>query len=38
MHPAVRMGLTVALAAVGFLAFCLIIVVLISIMWMSPIG
>jgi hypothetical protein len=38
MHPVVRAGLTVALAAVGFLAFCLIIAALVMIMWMSPVG
>jgi hypothetical protein len=32
------MSLTVALAAVGLAAFCLIMAVLVMIMWASPIS
>jgi len=32
------MGLTVALVAVGFLAFCLIVITLVTIMWWAPVG
>jgi len=38
MKQAVRAGLTVALAAVGFIAFCLLITAIIMITWASPIG
>lgn len=38
VKPVVRMGLTVALVAVGLIAFCLIVFVLASIMWAAPIG
>ena len=32
------MGLTVALAAVGLIALCVIVLALASIMWAAPIG
>jgi len=31
-------GLTVALAAVGFIAFCLLVIALVTITWWAPIG
>lgn len=38
VKPVVRMGLTVALATVGFIAFCLIVVTLLMILWWAPIA
>jgi hypothetical protein len=32
------MGLTVALATVGFIAFCLLVITLVTILWWAPIG
>jgi hypothetical protein len=32
------MGLTVALAAVGLIAFCLIVIALVTILWWAPIS
>ena len=37
-NKVVRVSLTIALAVVGLLAFCMLIFILGSIMWASPIG
>jgi len=34
----VRGGLTVALVTVGFLAFCLIVIALVTMTWWAPVG
>lgn len=38
MNQVIRVSLTVALAVVGLIAFCLIIITLVTITWWAPIG